>query len=292
MRANWPISALLSVSGPHLAGYALRVYSRREQNRDNPTVFIMPEFSYTARTLAGEHVSGAIVADTRRDALGALFDRSLFPMRVENSENFGAKWQRLFATHRRIKSELIATNLTQLADLLQNGVPLLASLKILSEQSTHPGLAQVLRDVHDRVADGLALDKAMAKHPRVFDELTVSMVRAGTEGSFLEEALQRTADFMQLQQELKSRLTGAMAYPAFLAVTGFVVTMVLVVFFVPKFAALFEHLERAGGLPSAHGGSVGAKRLPAQFMASWSLSAAPDCLSGCGVPHASGRDAC
>jgi general secretion pathway protein F/type IV pilus assembly protein PilC len=56
---------------------------------------------------------------------------------------------------------------------------------------------------------------------------------------------------MELQQELKSRLVGAMAYPTFLAVTGFVVTLVLVVFFVPKFAGLFAHLERAGGLPTA-----------------------------------------
>jgi general secretion pathway protein F/type IV pilus assembly protein PilC len=138
-----------------------------------------------------------------------------------------------------------------LADLLQNGVPLLASLDILAEQSTHPAMGEVLRDIRDRVADGLSLDKALARHPRVFDELTVSMVRAGSEGAFLEEALQRTADFMQLQQDLKSRLIGAMAYPLFLAVTGFVVTMVLVVFFVPKFAALFEHLQRVGGLPTA-----------------------------------------
>jgi len=211
----------------------------------------MPEFSYTARTLAGEHVRGAIVAESRRDALSLLFDRALFPMKVEDSESFGVKWQRLLQSRRRIKAELLATNLTQLADLLQNGVPLLASLKILAEQAAHPGLALILRDVHDRVADGLSLDKALARHPRVFGELTVSMVRAGSEGAFLEEALQRTADFMQLQQELKSRLVGAMAYPAFLAVAGFVVTTVLVVFFVPKFTALFEHLERAGGLPSS-----------------------------------------
>ena len=213
-------------------------------------------------------------------------------MRVEDSENFGAKWQRLFATHRRIKSDLIATNLTQLADLLQNGVPLLASLNILAEQATHPGLAEVLRDVHDRVADGLALDEAMARHPRVFGELTVSMVRAGAEGAFLEDALQRTADFLELQEELKSRLVGAMAYPAFLAVAGFVVTMVLVVFFVPKFADLFEHLERSRRPAERHGGPAGAERLPGALRR---LVAARRCRTVClaaALPHASGRDGC
>jgi general secretion pathway protein F/type IV pilus assembly protein PilC len=211
----------------------------------------MPEFNYTARTSAGEHVSGAITAESKREALSALFERSLFPMKVENSESWAAQWQRLFQARRRIKTDVLSTNLSQLADLLQNGVPLLVSLGILADQCTHPGLAVVFRDIHDRIADGLALDKALARHPRVFDELTISMVRAGSEGAFLEEALQRTADFMELQQELKSRLVGAMAYPTFLAVTGFVVTLVLVVFFVPKFAGLFAHLERAGGLPTA-----------------------------------------
>ena len=209
----------------------------------------MPEFNYTARTLAGEHVSGAIVADSKRDALSTLFDRALFPMRVEDRESAAGRWGRTFRASRRIKSELIATNLTQLADLLGNGVPLLNSLQILAEQCTHPGLEQVLRDVHDQVEDGMAFDKALARHPEVFDELTISMVRAGSEGAFLEEALQRTADFMQLQQELRGRFLGAMAYPIFLATAGFIVTLVLVVFFVPKFAALFEHLKRAGGLP-------------------------------------------
>lgn len=211
----------------------------------------MPEFSYTARTAAGKQVSGAIVAESKREALSALFEQSLFPMKVENSESITDRWTRSWKTHRRIKGDVLATNLTQLSDLLENGVPLLASLELLADQATHPALAEVLRDVHDRVADGLSLDKAMARHPRVFDELTVSMVRAGSEGAFLEEALQRTSDFMQRQQELRSRLVGAMAYPAFLAVTGFIVTVVLIVFFVPKFAALFQTLERAGGLPMA-----------------------------------------
>jgi general secretion pathway protein F/type IV pilus assembly protein PilC len=211
----------------------------------------MPEFTYTARTLAGKHVSGAVVADSKREALSTLFERSLFPMKVEDSEPLGERWTRLLQARRRIKTELLATNLSQMADLLQNGVPLLTSLDILAEQAAHPALAEVLRDVHDRVADGLSLDKALARHPRVFDELTISMVRAGSEGAFLEEALQRTADFMQLQQELRGRLAGAMAYPVFLAVAGFVVTVVLIVFFVPKFAGLFETLERAGGLPTA-----------------------------------------
>ncbi len=78
------------------------------------------------------------------------------------------------------------------------------------------------------------------------------MVHAGMEGAFLEDALRRTASFLDLQEDLKSRLVGAMIYPAFLAGVGTVVTVALVVFFVPKFSTLFAMLERSGqGLPAA-----------------------------------------
>jgi type II secretory pathway component PulF len=91
----------------------------------------------------------------------------------------------------------------------------------------------------------------MARHPKIFGDLCVSMVRAGSEGAFLEDALKRTGDFMELQEELKWRVVGAMVYPAFLAAAGLCVTVVLVVFFVPKFATLFERLEQqGGGLPA------------------------------------------
>ena len=167
---------------------------------------------------------------------------------MESVKDSAPRWK----LRRRIKPQLVATNLSQLADLLANGVPLLAALGILAEQATQPELAQVLIDVRDQVAEGLSLDAAFARHPRVFSELTVSMVRAGSEGAFLEDALKRTADFLELREELKWRVVGAMVYPSFLAVAGLTVTVVLIVFFVPKFAELFARLEQqGGGLPTA-----------------------------------------
>jgi len=203
----------------------------------------MPEFAYTARTLSGEDVAGMITAATKRETLSALAERSLFPLHVESAEKSKGKWQ----LKKRISASVLGTNLTQLADLLQNGVPMLSALEILADQATHPSLAEVLADVRDQVAEGTSLEDAFISHSQVFNELTVSMVRAGSEGAFLEDALKRTADFMELQEELKSRFVGAMVYPAFLACVGTVVTFVLIVFFVPMFAELFTMLERQGG---------------------------------------------
>jgi general secretion pathway protein F/type IV pilus assembly protein PilC len=206
----------------------------------------MPQFVYTARTSSGQDVTGTIAAASRRETLRALAERSLFPLRVQ--EQRPARWR----LHRRVKTPVLAANLSQLSDLLRNGVPLLESLTILAGQCPHPGLAEILADVRDQVADGTALDAALSKHLEVFGELTISMVRAGAEGAFLEDALKRTADFLEHQQELKARVTGAMIYPVFLATLGLVVTTVLIVFFVPKFTELFARLEQeGGGLPMA-----------------------------------------
>ena len=201
----------------------------------------MPQFSYMARTLSGQDVAGTLVAAGKREALAALAERSLFPLHV--AEKRRSPWK----LQRRVKTAVLVANLAQLADLLQNGVPLLEALSVLSAQCPHPGLADILADVRDQVAEGTALDEALGKHPEVFGELAISMVRAGAEGAFLEDALKRTADFLEQQQELKSRVTGAMIYPAFLASLGVVITTVLIVVFVPKFAELFARLEKEGG---------------------------------------------
>jgi general secretion pathway protein F/type IV pilus assembly protein PilC len=210
----------------------------------------MPQFTYVARTATGQDVTGSITAGSKRETLVALAERSLFPLEVKAGDTVSLLTR--LKPRKRIRPQLVATNLVQLADLLQNGVPLLKSLDILAEQATQRELAEVLTEIRDLVAEGTSLDAAMARHPEVFGELPVSMVRAGSEGAFLEDALKRTGDFLELQEELKWRVVGAMAYPAFLAVAGMCVTVILVVFFVPKFAELFARLEQqGGGLPGA-----------------------------------------
>ncbi len=204
----------------------------------------MPEFAYTARTLAGQDVTGTVTADSRNDVFAVLSERALAPLKVDVRKppfklKFGSG----------IKAELLANTLTQLSDLLTNGVPLMRALEVLSEQAPNDRLKEVLGDIRSRVADGQQLDHAMASHREVFDELTLSIVRAGTEGAFLEQALNQTAEFLERQEELRSRVRSAMAYPSFLAVAGTIVTIVLIVFFVPKFAELFATLEQEGTLP-------------------------------------------
>jgi general secretion pathway protein F/type IV pilus assembly protein PilC len=206
----------------------------------------MPEFTYEAMANTGTRTQGTLVAGSEREVMAMLDARGLFPVRI------AAKKQSITGSvgRRRVGSRALATFYSQLADLLHSGVPLLRSLDLLERQHTKAALGEVLREVRARVADGTGLAESMAQHPRVFNELSVSMVRAGQEGGFLEDVLRRIADFTEHQEDLKSKVVGAMAYPVFLAVAGFLVLNVLVIFFVPKFEPIFKRLEEQGEMPA------------------------------------------
>ncbi|MBL9094657.1 MAG: type II secretion system F family protein [Planctomycetaceae bacterium] len=205
----------------------------------------MPEFAYIARDVGGRKVAGKLSAGTQAEALALLSGQQLFPLSVEAD----AATVRA-GRGRKVKTALLTTFYGQLADLLRSGVPLLRALEVLRKQASQPALVEVLARVQDDVKDGKPLAEAFARHPRVFGDMAVSMVRAGTEGGFLEEALERVAEFTEKQDELRGRTQGALAYPVFLGVVGAAVVAVLLVFFVPKFEGLFARLRQRGELPA------------------------------------------
>jgi len=222
----------------------------------------MEEFAYVARDASGQRVTGTVSAANRREALSAISGKSLFPVEVsgkvapKNAGRFG-----------RVSGQVLAVLYGQMADLLHSGVPLLRTLDVLRKQAARPSVTKVLGEVHHDVEQGASLGEAMQRFPRVFGEMAISMVRAGSEGGFLEEALTRVAEFTETQDDIRKRTTGALAYPAFLAVVGSVVVVVLMVFFVPKFESLFQNLRERGELPLMTELVLGASR----FMEQWAL---------------------
>ena len=207
----------------------------------------MPDFTYEAVSRTGAKTAGTVAADSERAAASALDAKGLFPLKIAIAKGQTASGKGGFG--KKVKKRVVATLFAQLADLLHTGVPLLRSLDLLERQSANPNLSAVLRDVKAKVADGTGLAQAMGQHPRVFDELAVSMVKAGQEGGFLEDVLKRIAGFVEHQEDMKAKVIGALAYPVFLAIAGFLVLNILVIFFVPKFEKIFEKLKEKGELP-------------------------------------------
>lgn len=204
----------------------------------------MPDFAYTARDAKGLKVTGSVAAQSEREAVATLTGRSLFPIEVK-ADKAAIK----AASSKRVSGQTMAGIYGQMSTLLRSGVSMLRTLAVLRDQTSNKTLKLVLEDVHARVEEGNSLADAMSRYPRVFSEISVNMVRAGSEGGFLEDALERIAQFTEQQEDLKGRTVGALAYPVILAVIGTLVVSVLVIFFVPMFAEIFQQLRDKNELP-------------------------------------------
>lgn len=206
----------------------------------------MPDFSYIARDLSGKSIAGSINAASVRDAATQLGTKSLFPISIKVD---ASKQVRKTG---RVGGQQMAAFYGQMASLLRSGVPMLKTLSVLSQQSgSSKTLRNAIAEIKSRVEEGESLPEAMARYPRIFNDMAVNMVRAGSEGGFLEDALERVSGFVEQQEELKGKTIGALAYPVFVMGVGLVVVTVLLIFFVPKFDGIFQSLRKKEGLPAA-----------------------------------------
>ncbi len=205
----------------------------------------MPEFAYIARDLSGHRKTGSLSASSQHEVLAQLDSLGLMPVEIKSLKAAGG------GRSPRVGGQVMANTYNQMASLLRSGVPLLRALTVMSTQASKPALKLVLEEIKAKVEEGEPLPTAMARFPRVFNDMAVNMTRAGTEGGFLEDALERVAAFTEQQEDMKGRALGALAYPVFLGLAGTGVVSVLIIFFVPKFESLFSNLREKGELPYA-----------------------------------------
>ncbi len=203
----------------------------------------MPTYEYVAVREAGINLRGLLTAASRGEALSQLQQQSLLPVSLqEQPSQQGWQW-------RRISRAMLVQVYTGLADLLESGVPLLRSIEIVAHQVRDAKLRRTLEEVHTAVSDGSTLAEAFGVHPHVFDPLAIDLVTAGEEAGCLELALQRVASLAERQAELRGRIAGALAYPAFLLIVGLLVAAGMFLFFVPIFEPLFDRMRERGELP-------------------------------------------
>jgi general secretion pathway protein F len=133
----------------------------------------------------------------------------------------------------------IATLTRQLATLLRAGIPLADSLGALVDQIQNLRLKTPVSEVRTAVNEGSSFADALGKHPKLFDELFVSMVRAGEVAGNLDEVLERLADFLENAQKLKSKIQGAMIYPLVMVLVGVGIMSVLMIKVIPEITTMF-----------------------------------------------------
>ncbi len=227
----------------------------------------MATFQYRAVQLDGRVVEGQLEAGGRQEAFRQMESRGLRPLRlVEKSTpvngrararghgnghapsselaspapsasgSFPLPW----AGSRKVTARALENFTRLLASLLSAGVPLSRALVILQKETAHPAAQAKWKEIHDLVVDGMSLADAMARSPEVFPRVYVAMVEAGETGGFLDVVLAQIADFQARQKEMRAKLLAALLYPSILLCLALGVLVFLLVFFIPRFQALFE----------------------------------------------------
>ena len=207
----------------------------------------MPQFAYKAKKDDGSLVTGTLQAESERSALDSLGRMGVFPLEIESSSAGGtgravAPVRPARRASSRIKAGDVALFTRQLADLLKAGVPLNRALRTLSDQTRNQALADTIDEIGKEVSAGKSLHEALGRFPKTFPTLYISMVKAGETGGFLEDVLHRLAIFIEKDQDLRSRIASAMAYPTLLIVIGTGAVIFLMVFFIPRFSEIFRKM--------------------------------------------------
>jgi len=206
----------------------------------------MAGFAYTAISIEGLETVGEIHAPDLEAAREQLRIRGLLAQHLRELPASGEDG--LHTAFKKIKPRSMQIFSRQFATMIEAGLNIVASLVILEEQTDDKYLAEVIGELRADVEGGLLLSQAMARHPKVFSDLYVSMVQAGEASGMLDNVLDRVADQIEKETKLKRRVKGAMVYPTVVFTFATLVLIAMLMFIVPIFAKIFTELH--GQLPT------------------------------------------
>lgn len=200
----------------------------------------MPQFDYTVLDLHGRNRHGVISADSINSARAQLEQRQWVPVRVEVAAATASTAVRVA----RFSGKDLVLFTRQLATLVETA-PLEEALRTIGTQSERRGVRRVTSQTHALVVEGFRLSDAMARQGKAFPALYRAMVAAGESAGALPQVLERLADLLERQAQVRSKLQSALVYPAALAATAGAVVIVLMTFVVPKVVDQFDSMGRA-----------------------------------------------
>jgi type IV pilus assembly protein PilC len=207
---------------------------------------VAENYKYKVRDRSGQIVTGSLVADNEALVLQRLREQGYTPLEV-GREKKGFNVQ---LTPKKVKLKELAVFSRQFATMVNSGLPILRALAILSEQTTNAELARVLTISRTDVEQGFSLSQAMAKHPKVFNDLYLSMVRAGETGGSLDDTLIRLAELLEKEVKLRGKIKSAMTYPIAVVALVILIMSAMLLFVVPQFKSIYASLGGALPLPT------------------------------------------
>lgn len=207
----------------------------------------MKKFTYTGTTKDGQSVRETVEAMDRFVVYDIARERGISVTAVIAEGGFSPR--RLFDVERfnamisRVSTDQLVLMTRNVSGMLKAGLPLSRALSVIERQSQNPKLKLVIRDVRERIQQGEQFNVALQAYPRVFDELYVSMVRAGEESGGLSDTLGLLSIQMERAATLKKRIRGAMIYPAIVITIMTIIGIVMMIYVMPSITGTFKKME-------------------------------------------------
>lgn len=206
----------------------------------------MLSFDYTARDPAtGQKVHSTLQADNEGAAAKLIQSQGLAPIEIKALDGSGGAFNPLAKLKNRIRTKERIVFSRQMSTLINAGLPLVQSLRNVNDQTENKAFKVVINQIIADIEGGAAFSVALAKHPKVFNEVYINLIAAGEASGTLDKALERIAFQQEKDAEIMSKVRGAMAYPAIVilvmvAVVGFMIVKVL-----PQVEVIYEDLPGA-----------------------------------------------
>jgi len=212
----------------------------------------MATFIYKGKTSGGIFKKGELQAGNLAQATASLRRQNIIPVSVTPKKGLLASLNeiKIPGLTKGIKTKDLAIFSRQFATMIDAGLPLVQCLEILSSQHDNAEFKKILLEVKTAVEGGSTFADALGKHPKVFDSLFVNLVNAGEVGGILDVILNRLAMFLEKNEQLKSKIKGALTYPAAVIVIASLVVTGLLVFVVPIFDNMFADFGQALPAPT------------------------------------------
>lgn len=221
----------------------------------------MPSYYYRARDLEGRSHEGVEVAGSEEEVLRMLESSQLVPVSIETRAPgmdvlAPEEWRRRFLDlaarlrGRPVKSGSVALFARQLATLIGAGLPLVRSLRSIQRDHHDKRLAEILGVVADDVQKGDSLSAALARHPRVFDEVFVSLVHTGEVSGTLDRIMEQTASYLERAEALRLKVEAALRYPIFVLGFSVLVLISMMLKIIPMFSAIYARFKVPLPLPT------------------------------------------
>ncbi len=210
----------------------------------------MTAFTYKARNPRGDMVSGTLEMENETGVASSLDKMGYTILEIRALTQTSSSFNDFLERFQTLKKQEVILFSRQLSTLIRSGMPLLPSLTTICDQTTNKKFRLILQDIRQSVQGGVSLSESLAKYPKVFSELFVSMVRVGETGGLMDEVLDRLAALGTQEMDIQSRIMSAMTYPIVLVALSFLIVNFILVGVLPKFVMVFKASQAELPLPT------------------------------------------